>query len=324
MSDKKRGLGRGLDALLGSRPKGPVQPEAPVSIVPPVNPAPSAAATQATATSTPAAAPAQDIPERDGTLKHLAIDSIQPGKYQPRMDMRPEALEELAQSIKAQGVMQPIVVRAITSSKYEIIAGERRWRASQIAGLTTIPVIVKTVPDEAAIAMALIENIQRENLNPLEEAVALKRLQDEFQLTQQEVADAVGKSRAAVANLLRLIGLQQEVRTFLEHGDLEMGHARALLGLPAEHQVSVARSVIAKGLSVRQTEALVRRLQADKKTNGKESAPSLDPDIRALQDELSEKLGAEVLVEHSAKGKGRLILKYSSLDQLDGILAHIH
>ncbi|MGV3590694.1 MAG: ParB/RepB/Spo0J family partition protein [Gammaproteobacteria bacterium] len=334
MSDKKRGLGRGLDALLGGRPKGPVQPNAPVSITPPAaaetardaNPDTVAAATAAPGTPpAPIAVPAQQAePERDGTLKHLAIDVIQPGKYQPRMDMRPEALEELAQSIKAQGVMQPIVVRALTSSKYEIIAGERRWRASQIAGLTTIPVIVKTVPDEAAIAMALIENIQRENLNPLEEAVALKRLQDEFQLTQQEVADAVGKSRTAVTNLLRLIGLQQEVRTFLEHGDLEMGHARALLGLPAEHQVTVARTVIAKGLSVRQTEALVRRLQADKKTNGKESRPTLDPDIRALQDELSEKLGAEVLVEHSAKGKGRLILKYSSLDQLDGILAHIH
>jgi ParB family chromosome partitioning protein len=248
---------------------------------------------------------------------------IQPGKYQPRMDMRPETLEELAQSIKVQGVMQPIVVRPLTNNKYEIIAGERRWRASQLAGLDTIPVIVKVVADDAAIAMALIENIQRENLNPLEEAVALKRLQDEFHLTQQEVADAVGKSRTAVTNLLRLIGLQQEVRTFLEHGDLEMGHARALLALPPEHQVSIARSVIGKGLSVRQTEALVRRLQAGRKAGGKDK-PGLDPDIRALQDDLSEKLGAEVLVEHTAKGKGRLILKYGSLDQLDGILAHIH
>lgn len=314
MSDKKRGLGRGLDALLGSRNKTPAVPDAPVPIVPP---APAPASQAASPAPEPAASP-------DGTLRHLAIDVIQPGKYQPRMDMRPETLEELAQSIKAQGVMQPIVVRPITSSKYEIIAGERRWRASQLAGLATIPVIVKAVPDDAAIAMALIENIQRENLNPLEEAVALKRLQDEFQLTQQEVADAVGKSRTAVTNLLRLIGLQQEVRTFLEHGDLEMGHARALLALPPEHQVSVARTVIGKGLSVRQTEALVRKLQAEKKPGGKEAAPTLDPDIRALQDELSEKLGAEVLVEHSAKGKGRLILKYSSLDQLDGILAHIH
>jgi ParB family chromosome partitioning protein len=310
MSDKKRGLGRGLDALLSGRNKTPSAPVEPVAINPP---------TPAAAAPLPEAAP-----PRDGTLKHLPIDLIQPGKYQPRMDMRPETLEELAQSIKAQGVMQPIVVRPLTSSKYEIIAGERRWRASQLAGLDTIPVIVKVVPDDAAIAMALIENIQRENLNPLEEAVALKRLQDEFQLTQQEVADAVGKSRTAVTNLLRLIGLQHEVRTFLEHGDLEMGHARALLALAPEHQVAVARTVIGKGLSVRQTEALVRRLQAGKKGNGQERAPALDPDIRALQDELSEKLGAEVLVEHSAKGKGRLILKYGSLDQLDGILAHIH
>ncbi|MEY4643010.1 MAG: hypothetical protein RLZZ227_3004 [Pseudomonadota bacterium] len=314
MTDKKRGLGRGLDALLGgNRNKAPSQPDAPVSIIP-----------EATPTAEVQAATAQSDP-REATLKHLPIEFIQPGKYQPRMDMRPETLEELAQSIKAQGVMQPIVVRPLTSTKYEIIAGERRWRASQIAGLSTIPVIIKPVADDAAIAMALIENIQRENLNPLEEAVALKRLQDEFQLTQQEVADAVGKSRTAVTNLLRLIGLQHEVRTFLEHGDLEMGHARALLALPPEHQVSIARTVIGKGLSVRQTEALVRRLQTEKKAGGKDKVPAtLDPDIRALQDELSEKLGAEVLVEHSAKGKGRVILKYGSLDQLDGILAHIH
>lgn len=304
MTDKKRGLGRGLDALLGgNRNKAPVRPETPVPITP--------------------SAPAPDNSKQDGALKHLPIEFIQPGKYQPRMDLRPETLEELAQSIKVQGVMQPIVVRPLTTNKYEIIAGERRWRASQLAGLGTIPVIVRVVADDAAIAMALIENIQRENLNPLEEAVALKRLQDEFHLTQQEVADAVGKSRTAVTNLLRLIGLQQEVRTFLEHGDLEMGHARALLSLSPEHQVSVARAVIGKGLSVRQTEALVRRLQAGKKAGGK-SKPTLDPDIRTLQDDLSEKLGTEVLVEHSGKGKGRLILKYGSLDQLDGILAHIH
>src|SRR5690606_7992010 len=237
--------------------------------------------------------------------------------------MRQETLEELAQSIKAQGVMQPIVVRPLGSSKYEIIAGERRWRASQLAGLDRIPVIVKTVADDAAIAMALIENIQRENLNPIEEAMALRRLQDEFQLTQQEVADAVGKSRTAVTNLLRLMSLQHEVRTFLEHGDLEMGHARALLGLAPELQVSLARTGIGKGLSVRQTEALVRRMQSEKKAGGNPHT-QLDPDIRSLQDQLSEKLGAEVLVEHTAKGKGRLILKYGSLDQLDGILARIN
>jgi ParB family chromosome partitioning protein len=267
-------------------------------------------------------APAQNAQQSDGSLKHLPIEFIQPGKYQPRIDMRTESLEELAQSIRTQGVMQPIVVRSISSTRYEIIAGERRWRASQLAGLDKIPVIIKEVDDSSAIAMALIENIQRENLNPVEEAMALKRLQDEFELTQQEVADAVGRSRAAVANLLRLMSLQHEVRTFLEHGDIEMGHARALLSLAPEQQVTAARSVIGKSLSVRQTEALVRKLQEGKKPDT--SGAQIDPDIRSLQDQLSEKLGAEVLVEHNAKGKGRLILKYSSLDQLDGILAHIN
>ncbi|HWK53713.1 MAG TPA: ParB/RepB/Spo0J family partition protein [Hyphomicrobiales bacterium] len=255
-------------------------------------------------------------------LKHLPVEFIQPGRYQPRTDFRPEALEELAASIKSQGVMQPIVVRQIGANKYEIIAGERRWRACQLAGLDVIPVIIKEVADEAAIAMSLIENIQREDLNPIEEAVALKRLQDEFELTQQEVADAVGKSRTAVTNLLRLMSLQLEVRTFLERGDLEMGHARALLSLDGNQQAAVARMVIARGLSVRQTEALVRREQAGAKENPAASG-GVDPDIRSLQDDLSERLGAEVLVEHTAKGKGRLILKYASLDQLDGILARI-
>jgi ParB family chromosome partitioning protein len=294
MIDKKRGLGRGLDALLGGRTAKAPDP-----------------------------APAASAPPPDGTLKHLPIEFIQPGKYQPRTDMRAETLEELAQSIRAQGVMQPIVVRQLSANKYEIIAGERRWRASQLAGLDKIPVIVKAVADDAAIAMALIENIQREDLSPIEEAVALKRLQDEFNLTQQEVADAVGKSRTAVTNLLRLIGLQHEVRGLLERGELEMGHARALLALPPEQQIALARIVIARGLSVRQTEALVRRQQQGKKGGGGKGKAAIDPDIRALQDELSEKLGAEVLVEHSAKGKGRLILKYGSLDQLDGILAHL-
>jgi ParB family chromosome partitioning protein len=321
MTQKKRGLGRGLDALLGgNRNKAAAAEERPAQpVAQPDNEAVSGNA----ADSAPSQAAPPSSSSQDGALKYLPIEFIQPGKYQPRMDMRQETLEELAQSIKAQGLMQPIVVRPLSSSKYEIIAGERRWRACQIAGLDKIPVIVKTVADDAAIAMALIENIQRENLNPMEEAVALKRLQDEFQLTQQEVADAVGKSRAAVANLLRLMGLQHEVRTFLEHGDLEMGHARALLSLAPEQQAATARVVIGKGLSVRQTEALVRRLQGGKKT-GKKGGTGLDPDIRSLQDQLSEKLGTEVLVEHSAKGRGRLILKYGSLDQLDGILAHIH
>lgn len=314
---KKRGLGRGLDALLNRSKAEEFRPETTsveaADTVPP---------SEARVASPESSLPAPQVQQSDGTLKNLPIEFIQPGKYQPRVDMRTESLEELAQSIRAQGVMQPIVVRPITSSKYEIIAGERRWRASQLAGLDKIPVIIKEVDDSSAIAMALIENIQRENLNPVEEAMALRRLQDEFELTQQEVADAVGRSRAAVANLLRLVSLQHEVRTFLEHGDIEMGHARALLSLTPEQQVTAARSIIAKSLSVRQTEALVRKLLEDKKPAS--SKAQMDPDILSLQDQLSEKLGAEVLVEHNAKGKGRLILKYSSLDQLDGILAHIN
>jgi len=234
--------------------------------------------------------------------------------------MHEEALEELSASIKNQGVMQPIVVRPISSDKYEIIAGERRWRATQMAGLDTIPAIVKPVGDEAAIAMALIENIQRENLNPIEEAMALKRLQDEFELTQQEVADAVGKSRVTVTNLMRLIGLHIDVRRMLEHGDLEMGHARALLALPDEQQTSAARVVSGKGLSVRQTEALVRRLTSESGTVKSQQAS--DPDIKNLEDNLAEKLGAKVMIQHTAKGKGKVVVKYNSLDELDGILAH--
>ena len=297
MASKKLGLGRGLDALLGGAKNRAQESQ----VTSPTPPAPSA---------------------QDGALRQIPIDLIQPGKYQPRIDIRNESLEELAASIKAQGVMQPIVVRAISSNKYEIIAGERRWRATQLAGLDRIPALIREVNDNAAIAMALIENIQRENLNPIEEATALRRLQDEFSLTQQEVADAVGKSRVAVTNLMRLLQLQPEVRTFLEHGDIEMGHARSLLALEGHLQSEAARTVITKSLSVRQTEALVRSLQTSKMMTGK-AKPELDPDIRSLQDELSEKLGAEVQLEHNAKGKGRLILKYSSLDQLDGILAHI-
>ncbi len=256
----------------------------------------------------------------DGELKHIPVDLIQRGKYQPRMDMHEEALAELAASIKQQGVMQPIVIRPISSDRYEIIAGERRWRATQLAGLDTIPAVIKAVPDDAAIAMSLIENIQRENLNPIEEAVALKRLQDEFELTQQQVADAVGKSRTTVTNLLRLINLSLDARVMLERGDLEMGHARALLALNQDQQSQAARSVVGGGLSVRQTEALVRRLLADPKPKSQEQK---SPDIRQLEQSLAEKLGASVTVQHSAKGSGKLVLKYSSLDELDGILAHI-
>ena len=268
---------------------------------------------------------APQTPDKDGDLKNIPVDLIQRGKYQPRTDMHEEALEELAASIEAQGVMQPIVVRPISSDKYEIIAGERRWRATQIAGLDVIPAIVKPVGDEAAIAMALIENIQRENLNPIEEAMALKRLQDEFELTQQEVADAVGKSRATVTNLMRLIGLSIDVRRMLEHGDLEMGHARALLSLPDIQQSEAARSVVGKGLSVRQTESLVRRLIADAGSNNSTSTSKMvDPDIKNLEENLAEKLGTKVMIQHTAKGQGKLVVKYNSLDELDGILSHIN
>ncbi len=305
MALKKRGLGRGLDALLGAQTKQTNTESGSVN---------SNADVLSTAPNSMAEAGNDD-------LKRLPIELIQAGKYQPRLDMHPETLEDLAASIKAQGLMQPIVVRPISSNKYEIIAGERRWRASQMAGLDSIPVIIKDVPDDAAIAMALIENIQREDLNPIEEAMALKRLQDEFELTQQEVADAVGKSRTTVTNLIRLMSLNQDVRMSLEHGDLEMGHARALLALSGEHQTKAAKTVIGKGMSVRQTEALVRRLQ--KQPESKPGKQALDPDIRQLQDGLSEKLGTEVLIQHTAKGKGKVILKYGSLDQLDGILNHI-
>ncbi|WP_263143630.1 ParB/RepB/Spo0J family partition protein [Pseudomonas sp. RIT-PI-AD] len=289
MAAKKRGLGRGLDALLGGSSVSELQEQA----------------AQA------------DTRE----LQHLPLEVIQRGKYQPRRDMDPAALEELAQSIRAQGVMQPIVVRPVSAGRYEIIAGERRWRASQLAGLERIPALVREVPDEAAIAMALIENIQREDLNPIEEAVALQRLQQEFQLTQQQVAEAVGKSRVTITNLLRLIALPEEIKTLLSHGDLEMGHARALLGLPAERQVEGARHVVARGFTVRQTEALVRQW-----LGGKEKAAEpekADPDISRLEQRLAERLGSPVQIKHGQKGKGQLVIRYNSLDELQGVLAHI-
>jgi ParB family chromosome partitioning protein len=288
---KKRGLGRGLEALLG----GPIAPE---------EGARGAA------------------PEPVG-LRELPVDLIERGRYQPRTDMDASALEDLAASIRAQGVVQPIVVRPLEGGeRFELIAGERRWRAAQMAGLDRVPAVVREVPDQAAIAIALIENIQRENLNPIEEARALSRLIEEFTLTHQEAADAVGRSRAAVTNLLRLLDLAAEARTLLENGDLEMGHARALLGLPADQQVTVARQVVARGLSVRETERMVRRLlQAA-------AAPApvrrgQDPDTRRLQDDLAQRLGAVVRIQHSARGRGRLVIQYSSLEELDGILGHI-
>ena len=289
MATKKRGLGRGLDALLGGASVSAMQEEA------------------------------AKVDTRE--LQHLPLDLIQRGKYQPRRDMDPQALEELAQSIKNHGVMQPIVVRPVSGGRFEIIAGERRWRASQQAGLEKVPALVREVPDEAAIAMALIENIQREDLNPIEEAVALQRLQQEFQLTQQQVADAVGKSRVSISNLLRLIALPEEIKTLLSHGDLEMGHARALLGLPAEQQVEGARHVVARGLTVRQTEALVRQWLSSKETPKAEV--KVDPDISRLEQRLAERLGSSVQIKHGQRGKGQLVIRYSSLDELQGVLAHI-
>ena len=303
MSVKKTGLGRGLDALLGDVELATVesmQPEA-------------------------ASADA-----RDGGLRHIPVDLLQRGMYQPRQDMHQDSLEELADSIRAQGLVQPIVVRPIAGrnpageQQYEIIAGERRWRAAQIAGLDAVPAVVRDIPDSAAIAVALIENIQRENLNPLEESTALRRLIDEFELTHQEAADAIGRSRAAVSNLLRLLDLSDAVKKRLQAGELEMGHARALLGIADEHQqAEIAARIAKKGLSVRETEALVKRLSSGDDKPAKASTRTLDPDIRRLQDDLSQRLGARVSIQHGAKGHGKLIVNYNSIDELDGILEHI-
>ena len=289
MAAKKRGLGRGLDALLGGNTVSALQEEA------------------------------AQVDTRE--LQYVPLELIQRGKYQPRRDMDQTALEELAASIRAQGVMKPIVLRPIGNGRFEIVAGERRWRASQLAGQDKIPAMVRDLPDEAAIAMALIENIQREDLNPIEEAVALQRLQQEFELTQQQVADAVGKSRVTITNLLRLIALPEEIKTLLAHGDLEMGHARALLGLPADRQLEAARHVVARGLTVRQTEALVRQWLSDKPQAAEK--PKADPDISRLEQRLAERLGSPVQIKHGQKGKGQLVIRYNSLDELQGVLAHI-
>lgn len=305
MSTKRKGLGKGLDALL-SAGLGVTSPAPTMPLVPGQK---ETAETNA------------HLEYKDGKLAHLPVELIQRGKYQPRRDMHPEALEELAESIKVQGVMQPIVVRPIGEGRYELIAGERRWRATQLAGLDKIPAVIRDVPDEAAIAMSLIENIQRENLNPIEEAMALKRLQDEFELTHQEVATAVGKSRTTITNLLRLIALTDDVKVLLERGDLEMGHARCLLTLEPGVQREIGRQIVAKGLSVRQTEALVRAFQEGKNKSKPVILPSAD--IRRLEEQLSEKLGAGVEIQHGAKGKGKLVINYNSLDELDGILNHI-
>ncbi|MEW8317777.1 MAG: ParB/RepB/Spo0J family partition protein [Candidatus Thiodiazotropha sp.] len=294
MATKKRGLGRGLDALLGGMQAEAEEKSAPTGGV-----------------------------NRDN-LQRLPLDLIQRGRYQPRREFDADSLRELADSIAAQGVIQPVVVRPVENERYELIAGERRWRAAQQAGLDEIPVVIKDVTEEAAMAMGLIENIQREDLNPLEEANALSRLLLEFGLTHQEVAKAVGKSRTTVTNLLRLLELNEEVKTLVESGRLEMGHARSLLGLKGELQTRAANQVAAQGLSVRETERLVRKLQNQgEKPKPPRPGQTMDPDIRRLVTDLSEKLGAKVDLQQGSKGKGKLIIGYNSLDELEGILDHI-
>jgi len=288
MSSKRRGLGRGLDALLGA----------------------SAGAHVAAVVS-------------DGQLRELPVDLIERGRFQPRTHIAPEALEELTQSIRARGVVQPIVVRpAEDGLHFEIIAGERRWRAAQAAGLVEIPAVVRDVPDEAALAIALIENIQREDLNPIEEATAVGRLIEEFNLTHQEAADAIGRSRVGVSNLLRLLDLGDEARALLERGDLGMGHARALLALKSDAQSQAAREVVSRELTARQTEELVRRMKMPPNTRS-ESGDADDPDVRRLTEKLGERLGARVQIVQGSGGKGRLVIHYASLDELDGILGRI-
>ena len=295
MIHRKPTLGRGLADLLGARASAQLTP----------------------------------VPVGDQLAK-LPLDLLQRGRYQPRLDMRPETLVELADSIKAQGVVQPIVVRALgapdggASQRYEIIAGELRWRAAHMAGLTEIPAVIRHIPDNAAIAVALIENIQREDLNPLEEARALTRLITDFGLTHQETADAIGRSRASVSNMLRLLELAPEVCELLEKRTIEMGHARALLSLTQRRQqTEVGLLVAKKGLSVRETEALVRRIQAPPGGGSAQAAASRDPNVERLEQELAEKLGARVAIQQGSRGKGKLVVSYNSLDELDGILAHI-
>lgn len=298
---KRRSLGRGLDALLS--------------------------------TSSRASAPEAEEPEAAGApkgdLKELPVDLLERGRYQPRVDMREETLAELAESIRMQGIVQPIVVRPLASRAngerhYEIVAGERRWRAAQLAGLDTVPALIKDIPDEAAVAVALIENIQRENLNPVEEATSLQRLVDEFGLTHAQAADAVGRSRVAVSNLLRLLELPPAVRAMLERRELDMGHARALLGLAsAELIYDAARRAVKDGWSVRETERAVRKLgEAGGAKSSKKGQKPKDPDVSRLESELSDTLGAAVDIEQGPKG-GRLVIRFHSNDELEGILAHI-
>jgi len=288
MAAKKRGLGRGLDALLG----GGTDPETTTG--------------------------------NEGELRTLSIATIQPGRYQPRHAMDPERLDDLAASIKAQGVIQPVVVRAVARDRYELIAGERRWRAAQKAGLTEIPALIREVPDQAVVAMALIENIQRENLSPLEEAQALSRLISEFELTHQQTADAVGRSRAAVSNLLRLLELPAEIKRLLDERKLDMGHARALATLPEERATLLALQAAEHGWSVRELEEAARRVDAPAKGKAKKAAGARDPNIAALERDLAEKLATRVVIAHARNGRGKLVIHYHSVDELDGILGRLH
>jgi ParB family chromosome partitioning protein len=313
MAAKKRGLGRGLDALLGAAAR-PATPPPPREAT--------AASERPELRPVPTPEPVADTVETDGGLRMLPVDIIQRGKYQPRVDMHQESLQDLADSISAQGVVQPIVVRSIGEGRYEIIAGERRWRAAQLAGLHEIPAVVREVEDRAAIAIALIENIQREDLNPLEEARALERLIKEFEITHEEAAQAVGRSRAAVSNLLRLLDLDDAVKAMVEGGKLEMGHARALLALSGAKQIEAAHQVVSRGLTVRATEGLVKSLQRPQAA--KPVAIKKDANIQQLETSLADKLGASVVLRQGKGGKGKLEISYNSLDELDGILEHIH
>ena len=288
---KKRGLGRGLDALLSGN-----------------------------SLDTDISSDVTSTQSNGDTLKNLPLTELQRGKYQPRRDLEPQALEELAASIRAQGVMQPIVVRPVGEQQYEIIAGERRWKAAELAGLTEIPVVIRDVSDEATIAMALIENIQRENLNPMEEAMALHRLQTEFELTQQQVADAVGKSRSTVTNLLRLMNLSDEVKLLLERGDLEMGHARALLPLEAEQQLEAANQVVAKTLSVRETENLVRKLS--EKPEEKVATP-VNEQFAQWAKSLTDHFSVPVQIQANNKGKGKITLSFKTEEELENLLKQL-
>ena len=294
---KRRGLGKGLDALLSPQ------------------------TVDSSTTSQHSENKAdQNEQNNNSELQNIAVNNLQPGKYQPRKDMSPEALEELSNSIKSQGIIQPIVVRSVGGNNYEIIAGERRWRAAQLAKIDVIPCLIKNVADESAVAIALIENIQREDLNAMEEAVALERLLTEFELTHQEVANAVGKSRTTVSNLLRLNNLNNDVKILVEHGDIEMGHARALLALTGEIQTETARTVAAKELTVRDTEKLVKKTLDPVEIKEEKIK---DPNTESLEHKLSEKFGTEISINHNKKGKGKLVISYANLAELEGILAQL-